>query len=158
MAETYQTVAALETVGLFQGFERSELERLVGRGHVIHFAQGATLFREGEHGGGLYVVLAGSVRITKAVPDRGEEAMAVAPAGDFFGEMALIDDLPRSATAVAVGDCRVFFLKKEDFLDLTYADPTLGSKVLLALCRTFSRRLRETTDKINALFGVSKAW
>ncbi len=157
MADTHRTVAALETVGLFQGFERSELERLIGRGHVIDFVQGATLFREGEHGGGLYVVLAGSVRITKVVPDRGEEGVAVAPAGDFFGEMALIDDQPRSATAVAAADCRVFFLKKEDFLDLTYSDPTLGSKVLWALCRTFSRRLRETTNSMIALFKVCRA-
>ncbi len=157
MADTDRTVAVLETVGLFQGFERSELERLVGRGHVIDFARGATLFREEEHGGGLYVVLTGSVRITKAVPDRADEAMAVAPAGDFFGEMALIDDQPRSATAVAAADCRVFFLKKEDFLDLTYADPALGSKVLWALCRTFSRRLRETTNSMVALFKVCRA-
>ena len=156
MAETWQTVETLGKVGLFQGFERAELEHLVGRGHAIEFPQGTTLFREGELGGGFYVVLSGAVRITKAVPGGGEEAVALTEPGDFFGEMALIDDMPRSATAVAVADCRVFMLKRPDFLDLTYTDPALGCKVLWALCRTFSRRLRETTTNMVTLFKVCR--
>ena len=158
MAEPFDVVDGLARVGLFQGFERDELERLVARGHVIDFPAGATLFREGEPGGSFYVVLGGSVRILKAVVNVGEEAMAVAEAGDFFGEMALIDDLPRSATAEAREACRLFLLRKPDFLDLTHSDAALGCKLLWALCRAFSRRLRETTEKINALFAVSRAW
>jgi CRP-like cAMP-binding protein len=96
--------------------------------------------------------------VVKTIPNVGEEAMGVAEAGEFFGEMALIDDMPRSATAEAREASRLFVLKKADFLDLTYSDPVLGCKVLWALCRTFSRRLRETTEKINALFAVAKAW
>jgi|SRR3990172_8584192 len=158
MAETPGIVAVLERAGLFQGFERAELERIAARGVVVDFPAGAILFREGDPGEGFYLVLHGSVRVVKTVPNVGEEAMAVAEAGEFFGEMALIDDLPRSATAEAREASRLFILKKAEFLDLTYSDPVLGCKVLWALCRTFSRRLRETTEKINALFGVSKAW
>jgi len=82
--------------------------------------------------------------------------MGAAAGGDFFGEMAPIDDMRRSATAVAQDDCRVVMLKKEDLLDLTYADPALGCKVLWALCRTFSRRLRETTNIMVPLFNVCR--
>ena len=158
MADGSGIASALEGVGLFQGFERAEIERIVARGCVIEFPGGAILFREGEPGEGFYLVVDGSVRIIKTVVNVGEEAMAVAEAGDFFGEMALIDDMPRSATAEAREASRLFLLKKADFLDLTYSDPALGCKVLWALCRTFSRRLRETTERINALFAVSRAW
>ncbi len=158
MAGDPKIVDALGQVGLFQGFEQDELERIVSRGLVIDFSAGAALFREGDPGEAFYLVLEGSVRIIKTVVNVGEEAMAVAEAGDFFGEMALIDDMPRSATAEAREASRLFVLKKADFLDLTYSDPALGCKLLWALCRTFSRRLRETTDRINALFGVSRAW
>ena len=158
MADGAGIVSALERVGLFQGFERPEIERIVTRGCMIEFSGGAILFREGDPGEGLYLVVDGSVRIIKTVVNVGEEAMAVAEAGDFFGEMALIDDMPRSATAEAREATRLFLLKKADFLDLTYSDPALGCKVLWALCRTFSRRLRETTERINALFAVSRAW
>ncbi len=158
MAEDAAIASALERVGLFQGFERAEIERIVARGCLIEFPGGAILFREGDPGEGLYLVVDGSVRIIKTVVNVGEEAMAVAEAGDFFGEMALIDDMPRSATAEAREASRLFLLKKADFLDITYSDPALGCKVLWALCRSFSRRLRETTERINALFAVSRAW
>jgi CRP-like cAMP-binding protein len=158
MAGGAEIVSALERVGLFQGFERAEIERILARGHVIEFPGGAILFREGDPGEGLYLVVAGSVRIIKTVVNVGEEAMAVAEAGDFFGEMALIDDMPRSATAEAREASRLFLLRKADFLDLVYTDPALGCKVLWTLCRSFSRRLRETTERINALFAVSRAW
>ncbi len=153
-----ETTGGLEAVGLFQGFERAELERIARLGHVVQFSRDTVLFREGEPGGGFYVVLGGSVRISKAIPHVGEEAMHFARAGDFFGEMALLDDLPRSATAVAHEDCEIFILKKAAFLDLTYSDPALGCKALWALCRNFSQRLRATTERFATLFVVSRAF
>jgi len=158
MTETSHTVDTLEAAGIFQGFERDELERIVARGQAIEFQEAAVLFREGDRAEGFHIVLSGSVRLMKTLPHVGDEAMAFAQTGDFFGEMALIDDMPRSATAVAHEDCRVFILRKADFLDLTYSDPALGCKVLWALCRTFSRRLRETTERFSTLFTISRAF
>ena len=158
MSEIRDTVATLESAGIFQGFEQQELERIAARGETIEFQQGAVLFRQGDRAEGFHIGLGGSVRIIKTLPHVGDEAMAFVQAGDFFGEMALIDDMPRSASAVAHEDCRVFILRKADFLDLTYSDPALGCKFLWALCRTFSRRLRETTDRFATLFAVSRAF
>lgn len=151
-------VDVLERVGLFQGFEREELERIVARGQTVGFPDGAIVFQEGDPGEGFYVVLRGAVRISKALPNAGDETLNVIKPGDFFGEMALLDDLPRSATAVAQDGCQVFVLKAADFLDLTYSEPALGCKLLWALCRTFSRRLREATESMASLLKMSRAY
>lgn len=148
----------LERVGLFQGFERDEIERIVARGQSRELADGAVIFREGEAGDGFYVVLAGTVGIVKRLPRLGEEGMALLQPGDFFGEMALIDDMPRSGSAVSRGASQVFVLPTADFMDLTYSDPALGCKVLWALCRTLSRRLRQTSERLVALLADSRAF
>lgn len=70
--------------------------------------------------------------------------------------MALIDEFPRSASAVAHQDSRVLFIEKQSFLDLLQADPVLGRKILWAFCRSLSHRLRETSDRIVALFAIAR--
>jgi CRP-like cAMP-binding protein len=70
--------------------------------------------------------------------------------------MALFDEFPRSATAIAHEECRVLFIEKEAFLDLLRSDPVIARKILWAFCRTLSVRLRETTDRIVALFALSR--
>jgi len=115
------------------------------------------LFREGDKGEALYVVLEGSVRVSKAVPGSRDEAMAFMERGSFFGEMALVDEFPRSATAVASQDCKVLFIDKQAFIQMVQEDPVIGRKILWAFCRTLSLRLRETTDRIVALSSFSRS-
>lgn len=147
----------LRSLPFFQELTPEELEQVVALGRVVTYPKEMILFREGDKGEALYVVLEGSVRVSKAVPGSRDEAMAFMERGSFFGEMALVDEFPRSATAVASQDCKVLFIDKQAFIQLIQGDPVIGRKILWAFCRTLSLRLRETTDRIVALSSFSRS-
>ncbi len=147
----------LRSLPFFQELTPGELEQVVALGRVVTYPKEMILFREGDKGEALYVVLEGSVRVSKAVPGSRDEAMAFMERGSFFGEMALVDEFPRSATAVASQDCKVLFIDKQAFIQMVQEDPVIGRKILWAFCRTLSLRLRETTDRIVALSSFSRS-
>lgn len=146
----------LEAVPFFRELSREELDRIIALGRLVTYAKDAVLFREGDPGGTLYIVVDGLVRISKVVPGAREEAMAFMEQGSCFGEMALFDGFPRSAAAVAHETTRVLMIEKEAFLDFLSSDPVLARKILWSFCRTLSVRLRETTDRIVALFAIAR--
>ena len=86
----------------------------------------------------------------------GEEALAILKAGDYFGEMALIDDFPRSADARVHESCRLFVIAKEHLEDLLFVDRDLAYDLLWNFVRTLSGRLRETNDKMTFLAVSSR--
>ena len=144
----------LGTVPFFRELTPGELDRIIGLGRLVSYPKDAVLFTEGDPGEALYIVVDGSIRVSKIVPGAKEEAMAFMERGACVGEMALIDGFPRSATAIAHQECRVLFVEKQAFLNLLHEDPVIARKILWALCRTLSLRLRETTDRIVALFAI----
>jgi CRP-like cAMP-binding protein len=109
------------------------------------------IFKEGDQGDKMYLILDGAVRISRQVPGMGEEALAVLKTGTYFGEMALIDDFPRSADARAHEACRLFVIRKEDMEDLLFVDRDLAYDLLWTFVRTLSARLRSTNDKMTFL-------
>ena len=117
---------------------------------------GAVVFQEGDKGDKFYLILDGAVRISRMVPGMGEEALAVLKSGAYFGEMALIDDFPRSAHAIVHEKCRLFVIRKEDLEDLLFVDRDLAYELLWNFVRTLSRRLRETNDKMTFLATSNK--
>ena len=144
----------LGAVSFFRELASEELDQIIALGRLVTYPKGSLLFKEGDPGEALYIVVDGSVRIGKVVPGAKEEAMAFIERGGCFGEMALFDEFPRSATAIAHEECRVLFIDKRSFVDLLHGDPVIGRKILWAFCRTLSVRLRETTDSIVALFAL----
>lgn len=82
--------------------------------------------------------------------------MAFIERGGCFDEMALFDDFPRSATAIAHQECQVLFIEKPAFLDPLRDDLIIGRKILWAFCRALSVRLRETTHRIVAVFALTR--
>ncbi len=133
---------------LFTDLTTPELELFVALGRVVSCPKGATFFSEADKGGGLYVVISGSVRITKAGAAGHADTVGVLGKGACFGEMALIDDLPRSATAPAEDECLVLELDRNDAIDLFQENPYIARKVLWAFCRSLSLCLREAGDRI----------
>ncbi len=117
--------------------------------------EGAFLFHEGDKGEKFYVILKGSVRISQAIRGAGEEALTILNAGDYFGEMALIDDSPRSADAIVHENSEFLVISKKDFDELLFFDKEIAYKMLWAFVRTLSRRLRETNDKIKAFLHMA---
>ena len=146
----------LGTVPFFRELTSEELDRVIALGRLVTYPKDTKLFQEGDPGEALYIVVDGSIRIGKSVPGAKEEAMAFMERGGCFGEMALFDEFPRSATAIAHQECRVLFIEKQAFLNLLQSDPVIARKILWAFCRTLSVRLRETTDRIVALFAIAR--
>jgi len=150
--ETQQvTVKSEDKVDLFKerGLSAAEMKLLATFSSEERFREGSMIFREGEKGDKLFIVLDGRVRISKFIPGVGEEALTVLDRGDFFGEMALIDDKPRSADAKAhEGDATVLSIDRATLNEILSMDPHASLQFLNLLCRMISRRLREINDKI----------
>jgi CRP/FNR family cyclic AMP-dependent transcriptional regulator len=148
-------LALLKTVSLFEGLNDAQLAKIAALIQERHLSAGDYVFHEGEGGDEFYVVLKGRVRISKVVPGVGEEALAILDAGAYFGEMALVDDTPRSADALAHSDCELGAFRRDDFDQLMFTDKELAYCVLWTFVRTLSTRLRETNEKIRGFFALS---
>ena len=150
------TLEILAQIDLFSGLPSGHLRRVVDIGVEEQYRSSAQIFSEGEPGDKFYMVLEGAVRISRIVPGMGEEALAVLRPGAYFGEMSLIDDAPRSATAMCHEKCRLFVLNRKDLEDLLFVDRDLAYELLWNWVRTLSRRLRATNDKMTFLATTSK--
>lgn len=114
---------------------------------VLDFDDGETIFTEADEDREMYIVQSGEVKITKSFPS-GEIHIATITKGDFVGEMALLESLPRSATAKAVGKTRLVVLQPGGLLLKIRRDPTFAFEMLQRL----SHRIRETNEQLfNAL-------
>jgi CRP/FNR family transcriptional regulator, cyclic AMP receptor protein len=151
-----QEVALLEQVPIFKGLAQVHLRRVAAIGKVEEHPLGHTIFKEGDAGETFYIVLNGAVRISRMVPGMGEEALGIVKGGNYFGEMSLLDDAPRSAHAVVHERCRLFVIAKHELEDLLFVDRELAYELLWNFVRTLSRRLRESNDKMTFLATSSK--
>jgi CRP/FNR family transcriptional regulator, cyclic AMP receptor protein len=149
-------VSVLKNVALFQGLTNAQLEK-VARIAVPKDCPASThIFHEGEVGQAMYVIVQGKVRISKQVPGMGEEALAILEKGAYFGEMALIDDTPRSADAIAHTTTTVWAIEREKLDQIMFTDKELAYILLWTFVRTLSERLREMNEKMKALFAMTK--
>lgn len=110
------------------------------------FKKGTVLFHEGDEGEDMYIIQNGRVAIKKRVP-HGETTLAVLEKGDFFGEMAILERMPRSASAEVVEDSDLIVIQSELFGDMIKSNPEIAVRML----RKYSLRLRETTRQIEQL-------
>jgi len=150
------TTEILAQIDLFNSVPQTHLRRVVELGVEEQYKAGATVFGEGSPGDKFYLIVDGAVRISRIVPGMGEEALAVLRPGAYFGEMSLIDDAPRSATAMCHERCRLFVVNRKDLEDLLFVDRDLAYELLWNWVRTLSRRLRATNDKMTFLATTSK--
>ncbi|HXO21883.1 MAG TPA: cyclic nucleotide-binding domain-containing protein [Thermoanaerobaculia bacterium] len=144
-------VESSDKIRLFreQGLSRRELMTLATFSREKKFAEGASLFQEGDKGTEMYVVLEGRAMISKFIPGAGEEALAILERGDFFGEMSLIDGQPRSADAKAYGGpLTVLALDQSTVKEVLAMDPHASLEFLQLLCRLVANRLREIDEKV----------
>src|SRR5689334_1977139 len=107
---TRMIVAALRAVPLFAALTEVELEALAGQIVRRRVTRNEMIFGQGDAGDGLYVVVNGLVGISRQGPDGDELLLALCEPGDYFGDLALVDGAPRSASAVALENCALLFL------------------------------------------------
>jgi CRP-like cAMP-binding protein len=156
MATSVAAVDLLGRIKFFSGLSEAYLKRIADLGAEEELSGGSVIFEEGAPGDKFYLILDGAVRISRMVPGMGEEALAVLRPGAYFGEMALIDEFPRSAHAIVHEKCRLFVIRKEDLEDLLFVDRDLAYQLLWKFVRTLSARLRETNDKMTFLSVTNK--
>ena len=134
---TEEVVGLLQKVDLFDGLPHDDLHRIAGIVGGSSLEPGEVLFEEGEPGDAFYIVFKGSVEITKARPGGTPEKLAVRRAGEGFGEMALLNDAPRSATARATEATQLMMVARDDFQELLG-----GDSLALRMMRVLSKALR----------------
>lgn len=141
----------LAKVGIFKGLSRSALELIARVATEETHHSGTKIFQHGDPGDKLYILVEGKVRISREIAGMGEEALAILGPGAVFGEMALLDEAPRSADARVHEPCRVLALPKDAFEDLLFLQKDLAYEVLWSVVRMLTQRLRETNDKLTFL-------
>jgi CRP/FNR family transcriptional regulator, cyclic AMP receptor protein len=140
---------------LFRNLDETERAQILIVGQVKNYKPGEFVFREGDAGDGLFIVMKGAVRISKQSPT-GEEALAVLEPHSFFGEMALIDFAARAADAIAHEETELFFIPLKELRGLIEAHHQLALKVLFALCEVLAQRLRETNERYMSIFTIAQ--
>ncbi len=138
----------LRKVPIFKDLNNRELNRLERILHRREYRQDEVIFHQGDPGLGMYVIESGSVGIM-LVP--AQTAIAELFDGEFFGELSLLDDSPRTASAIAKTPCKMLCLFQPDLFDLIDLDPRLGVKILLGLSRTIGERLKRTNEHVHIL-------
>jgi CRP-like cAMP-binding protein len=130
---------ALAHIDLFSTLDKKELKALAEGCQERTYLAGSTIIAQGDSGVGAYIITQGTVRITREVnPDRAEEDLGTVSAGHILGEMALLDDLPRSATVTAIDDVTALLIPVWEFRSFLRNNPDVAIKLLTSI----SRRLR----------------
>lgn len=145
----------LKKINLFENLTEHELDKIEKISRTESIAKDAVIFKEGDAGDLCYVITSGEVRISKFIPNIGEEALAVLKAGEYFGEMALIDHFPRSAHAIANSAVEALTISKTELDKILIMDRELGYKLLWTFTKTLAKRLRETNDKMANFLAMS---
>lgn len=135
----------LATLGkplLFATLSRSELRVVDALLHERRYLKGEVIFDEGEEGQALYLVIEGRVIICRQAKSHSNRIAEIGP-GVVFGELALLDDMPRSAQAIAAEDCVLASLARSDFESLLDTHAVIASKIALQLARHLGHQMRE---------------
>ncbi|MEI2736628.1 MAG: Crp/Fnr family transcriptional regulator [Rhodoblastus sp.] len=132
---------------LFCGADAATLSRTLRFARLINVAKGETLFRKGDPGGSLMVIVEGAIRITSMSPNGRELLFNLVGGGEMLGEIAVLDGGPRTAEAVAQSDCLLAVIERRDLLALVAASPEAALYLINCLCK----RLRFVTDHLEGV-------
>ncbi len=141
----------LRNVSLFATMNERDMEVISKIIFINTYAKGEVIFQEGEKGDSLYIVLKGQVKVCLYDEDGREYILAAIGKDGFFGELALIDELPRSANVITLEDSELLIIRRHDFTRLLMENPT----ITIAILKVLSRRLREADERIKWLAFLS---
>ena len=145
----------LKGVAIFKDLDDSEIGEIAAICKEEKFNSGEYIFKEGEAGNRLYLIVEGDVRISRDVPGSGEEALAVLKPGALFGEMSVFDRSDRSTHAISNGGTKLLTITRPDFEMLLDFNREIAYKVLWACLRLLSGRLRSTNDSLRSFLAMS---
>jgi ATP/ADP translocase/HEAT repeat protein len=139
----------LRTIHIFEGLSVSEMAAIASITEEVTYPKGTVIIKEGERGETMYMIIQGEVSVIKQGQGGAEIVLDRIGAGDYFGEMALFEDLVRSATIRTEADTRVLVLDKREFTEIVREYPLIA----LQICKVLSQRLRKLHEKIQGYEG-----
>ena len=148
-------LADLRKIDLFESLLPEHLKLVQDITEELELNAGEKVFADGDAADRFFFILRGKVRISKMIPGIGEEALAVLEVGHYFGEMALIDEAPRSADAICNSNVVMGVISKQKFEDLLFMNKDLAYDMLWTFVRTLSSRLREANEKMRAFLTMA---
>ncbi len=147
----------ISAVPLFEDLSDLELEEMARIMAREELRAGDAVFDEGDVGDKMYIIASGSIDIIKSAgKGKPGQILVTLKAGDYFGEMSLIDEAPRSAAAMAGADSVLFSIKKKDLILLLDNAPTIAAKIYKFFVTTLNQRLRETNEKIKTFVNMAQ--
>ena len=149
------TLELLRPIPLFTALTAEELGKIAELCETKRWESGAYIFREGEPGNRLFIIVEGGVRISREIPGAGEEALAVLKRGALFGEMAVFDKSERSTDAISHGGTTALTISRSELEMLLEFNRDLAYKVLWAVVRMLSGRLRSTNESLKSFLALS---
>lgn len=137
----------LKSVPIFSELDPERIRQISLRGSRRFYKKDAVILHENETGSALFVIISGSVKVSRASDDGKEIILTILNESDFFGEMAILDGLNRSANVTAIEESELFMIQRVDFLNLLQEN----SEISIALLQELARRLRSSDMKIKSL-------
>ena len=141
-------VTVLKNISFFNTLKRSELRELSRIIYVRWFKKNEIIFSENSPGLGMYFIHKGSVKIIKDTELNDQEQLSTLTEGDFFGEISLMEERPRSESAIALEECCLLGIFRPELLRLIERKPRLGNKIILILAQLISARLHQKNEEL----------
>ncbi len=138
----------LKTIHIFENLSPSERAKIAKFFREQKYDPKERIVKEGESGDRMFVIEMGAVKVAKELTDKKEKVLANLVDGDCFGEMALLDGSPRSASVYAISKVTMLELYRVSLMEMLDKEPRLGVKVLYNLAKIMAERIRESGDKI----------
>jgi CRP-like cAMP-binding protein len=148
-------LALLRHTALFASLNDTELRAVAEICREQHYTTGSVIFREGDPGEHLFLIVEGGVRITRTIPGPVEESLAMLRPGACFGEMSVLDRSERSTDATAHGASVLATIARADFERMLASNHDLAYKILWSVVRLISTRLRATNDNLRSVLATS---
>lgn len=136
----------LQRIPLFRGISRRQFGTLFKSLAARHYHRGEVLFNEGDIGRALFLLESGRIELTRLNSDGRPHRLATLSAGEYFGEMALLEERPRTATATALEEVRAYLLYKSELEKLLRRAPAIGAAIMAHLAQLLSARLRTSLN------------
>lgn len=141
-------ISILMRIPVFEGLSRRELAQIERILHQREYLKDEPLFFQGDPGLGMYIIVEGDVDI---ISEPNKHLLAELHAGEFLGELSLLDESPRTASAISKNASRLLCLFQSDLYDLMDRNPRLSVKILIQLARTIGARLKKTNEYVSQL-------
>ena len=145
----------IRNIKLFAALGERELNELETISRIEKYSDGDIIFEEGGQDRDIYILVSGEVSIAKKISG-GSKTVAVLKAGDIFGEMALFENAPRSASATAINECEILKIGGSAFAEFLKAKPEVGFGILMNIIRVSSFRLRNMDRYFTTLFEIAR--